>query len=132
MLFRSARRWLLQQKRGSSYVFTSRAGTRYSPNSPTMYEALQRACRRAGVVEHLTWHDLRRTCGCRLLQSHGFPMEDVSQWLGHADIRITQKRYAFLQVSRLQKFLARGTSRGTVEHGITSKALEDQALSVLH
>ena len=56
------------------------AGKPYSETSPYYYEALQTAVRRANKarekaglapMEHVEWHDLRRTCGCRLLQDRG-------------------------------------------------------------
>jgi integrase len=72
-----------------------------------MWEALQKACQRAGIIEHVEWHDLRRTCGCRLLQDHGFSFEEVAKWLGHADVRITQQRYAFLGVDKLHEAIER-------------------------
>jgi integrase len=63
---------------------------------PTNYEALQKAVRRAGhaiatPLEHVEWHDLRRTCGCRLLQDLGFSMEETSRWLGHSSIKVTER-----------------------------------------
>jgi integrase len=91
---------------GAAPVFVTKDGVRYSPNSPTLYEALQKACRRAGVPP-CSWHDLRRTCGCRLLMERHFSMEEVSIWLGHADIKITQKRYAFLKTEKLHQALER-------------------------
>lgn len=87
-------------------LFVTAGGKRYSPNSPTMYEALQKGCRRAGVAR-TSWHDLRRTCGCRLLQEHGLSIQEVSAWLGHADVRITQQRYAFLRIDQLHRALRR-------------------------
>ena len=85
---------------GAVPLFVTGNGKRYSPNSPTMYEALQKACRRAQIAR-ASWHDMRRTCGCRLLQEHDMSFEKVSAWLGHADVRVTQQRYAFLRVEQL-------------------------------
>lgn len=57
-----------------------------------------------------SWHDLRRICGCRLLQgqratelgSHPkLAMEEVSKWLGHSSISVTERHYAFLTVDTL-------------------------------
>jgi integrase len=87
-------------------LFVTKDGERYSPDSPTMWEGLQKGCRRAGVAP-ASWHDLRRTCGCRLLQELGLSIQEVSLWLGHADVRITQQRYAFLRISDLHRALSR-------------------------
>jgi len=93
--------------RTGPYVFSTAQGQRYSLGSPTMWEALQKACRRAGIVEHVEWHDLRRTCGCRLLQDRGFDMAAVSKWLGHSSIKVTERHYAFLTKEELHKAVAR-------------------------
>jgi integrase len=101
---------LLRQMRSaptSTFVFSTLSGERYSPSSPTNYEALQKACRRAGLKEHVAWHDLRRTCGCRLLQNHGLTMVEVSKWLGHSSVLVTERHYAFLDKQALHKALAR-------------------------
>lgn len=49
--------------------------------------------------EHFTAHDLRRTAGCRWLND-GNSMEAVSQALGHSNVIVTQKHYAFLDAEK--------------------------------
>jgi hypothetical protein len=77
-------------------------------NGPTryvhLYKALQRAVDATGIPD-LSWHDLRRTCGCRLLQDHRLSMEVVSMWLGHSSIKVTERHYAFLDVRHLHAAL---------------------------
>lgn len=94
---------------GQVPLFTNNKGERYSPNCSTLYDALQKACRRAGVAR-CSWHDLRRTCGCRLLQERGLSIQEVSLWLGHGDVRITQQRYAFLRIDDLHRAIRRAPS----------------------
>lgn len=72
----------------------------------TMDRGLKAAARRAGISD-LRWHDLRRTCGCRLLQDRGLSIEQVSKWLGHSSIAVTERAYAFLNVEHLHRALAR-------------------------
>lgn len=100
----------------SPYVFTTNQGARYSEGSPYFYEELQKAVRRANKaraakgldpMEHVEWHDLRRTCGCRLLQDRGFSLEEVSKWLGHSSVKVTEKHYAFLRVQELHRAVER-------------------------
>jgi integrase len=79
------------------YVFWHDDGVKYL----RLYRPLQTALKRAGVTDHVQWHDLRRTCGCRLLQDHRMPMEQVSRWLGHSSVAVTEKHYAFLKVDQL-------------------------------
>lgn len=52
-------------------------------------------------IHDVNLHDLRRTCGCRLLQDHKVAMAIVSKWLGHASVVTTEKIYAFLKVENL-------------------------------
>lgn len=100
----------------SLYLFCTDEGNRYSSSSPYFYEELQKAVRRANKtrarkglqpMEHVQWHDLRRTCGCRLLQDRGFSMEEVSKWLGHSSVKVTEKHYAFLRVHELHRAVER-------------------------
>ena len=88
----------LPRSKHSDYVFWHRDGKRYYE----LYRPLQKLCLRAGVAQ-TRFHDLRRTCGVRLLRDHGMSLEEVSKWLGHHDTKITQKVYAFLDVDQLHK-----------------------------
>lgn len=83
-------------------------GARYAQ----MNKGLKGAAKRAGIRE-LTWHDLRRTCGCRLLQDHRMPMERVSRWLGHSSVMVTEKHYAFLEDQHLHDAIMPLTETGT-------------------
>lgn len=66
----------------------------------TMDRGLKAAARRAGIKD-LRWHDLRRTFGCRLLQSGKVSMEQVSKLLGHSSVKVTEASYAFLTIDHL-------------------------------
>ena len=70
------------------------------------YREFQKAVEAAGLSD-LQWHDLRRTCGCRLLQDHKMDMARVSKWLGHSSIKVTEKHYAFLYIDDLELALKR-------------------------
>jgi integrase len=79
----------------SSHVFRHSDGTPLT----TFWRGLVGAARRAGVKD-LTWHDLRRTHGCRLLQDWGWSLEMVRDQLGHASVAQTERAYAFLEVDQ--------------------------------
>ena len=100
---------ILAENTDSPYLFTTYLGDRYSPTSPTMYEALQKACRKSNVP-HCSWHDLRRTCGCRLLQDYGMTMLEVSKWLGHSSVKVTERHYAFLAEDQLREKVRMSTT----------------------
>lgn len=95
----------LRRHYASPYVLHKRNGSRFSNLKPQM----RRLVTLSGI-EMATWHDLRRTCGCRLLQVHKLPMHAVSAWLGHSSTVITETTYAFLRVDDLHA--AVGTVRG--------------------
>jgi integrase len=103
------RAWLEAQPKGLPHlpVFRSRSGRPYSVAGPFMRRALQKGYERAGIKEHVRWHDLRRTCGCRLLQDWHLGFEEVAAWLGHSDVHTTQTHYAFLNVNQLHAAIAR-------------------------
>jgi integrase len=73
------------------------------------YREFQKGIEAAGL-EDVEWHDLRRTCGCRLLQDKGFSLLQVSKWLGHSSVKVTEKHYAFLYVDDLEKQLAKSAN----------------------
>lgn len=63
-------------------------------------KTFQRIAKSVGIMDvHI--HDLRRTCGCRRLQDRRARMEEVSKWLGHASISMTEQAYTFLSVGNL-------------------------------
>ena len=76
-----------------------------------MWRPVKNAARLAGIP-NLTVHDLRRTCGCRLLQDWGFPIGHVSKWLGHATISVTERHYAFLRVDDLHNAVSKHIEAG--------------------
>lgn len=56
----------------------------------------------AGVKKNLTHHVARHTCATTILLSNEVPMEVVSKWLGHTNIKTTQI-YAKITNTYLQK-----------------------------
>lgn len=56
----------------------------------------------AAGLKDVRWHDLRRTCGCRRIQDHGWKLEEVKALLGHSSVVVTEKIYAFLRVEDLE------------------------------
>jgi integrase len=89
-------RELEKLERKGPFVLWHSNGERYTSLSPQFRRAVMRA-----KVKHTGWHDMRRTCGCRLLQDHGMSMERVSKWLGHSSVDVTEKSYAFLEIRHL-------------------------------
>ncbi len=81
----------------SQYVLCHGDGNRYT----TFRKGFGNLVKSAGLVD-IRWHDLRRTCGCRLLQDHRMRMHEVSMWLGHSSIKTTETTYAFLKIDDLK------------------------------
>lgn len=90
----------------SPWIFHRADGRRYSTKSPYIWESFQKIVRNAGL-EDVTLHDLRRTCGCRLLRDRRMSMEEVSKWLGHSSIQVTERVYAFLEIDHLHSAVER-------------------------
>lgn len=123
---------------GKSWVFYRTDGNPYSPKSPYVWESFQKIARNAGV-EGLGIHDLRRTCGCRLLRDRRMSMEEVSKWLGHSSIKVTERVYAFLEIDNLHRAVKRtrrnvvalpqGGNRGDKVSGFSNKSVAQQRIS---
>ncbi len=99
------------------YVFCKEDGSRYL----SRHKGFANIVRRAGLKD-LKPHDLRRTCGCRLLQDLGFRKEDVQKWLGHESFVTTENVYAFLELENLHERTQKSTqgkwTRGMVKEEI--------------
>lgn len=125
---------------GKPWVFHRADGNRYSPKSPYVWESFQKIRKNAGI-EDLTLHDLRRTCGCRLLRDRRMSMEEVSKWLGHSSIKVTERVYAFLEIDHLHQAVERtsgnvvtlpkGDTRVDKVIGFSNKTLAEQRISAL-
>jgi integrase len=88
-------------------------GTRFTQHN----KGLAAAIRRAGIPR-LSWHDLRRTAGCRWLQRDGKSMEEVSILLGHSSVLVTEQRYAFLEGEAVAESLSGRTKTGTWDSAV--------------
>lgn len=123
---------------GKPWVFYRSDGNRYSRTSPYVWDSFKKICRHAGI-DDFTIHDLRRTCGCRLLQDRRMSMEEVSKWLGHSSIKVTERVYAFLDVEHLHRAVQRtsgnvvtlpkGAFEGTERMGFSNKSVAEQRIS---
>jgi integrase len=99
----------------AAYVFGNEVGNEVK-DIKTAWAA---TCRRAGIAD-LHFHDLRRECGSRLLESAGVSLHEVRDWLGHQDVATTNT-YLATTVSKLQetrrKFDLARIGRTSVAHG---------------
>jgi integrase/recombinase XerD len=97
---------LRQQRRHwtSPYVFWKADGSRYS----RFTRGLAGAAKRAGLA-HVRWNDLRRTCGCRLIEQ-GMDIYKVSSLLGHRSVAVTERTYAFLRPEKLNGTVGVGSA----------------------
>ena len=69
-------------------------GTEFNnPITPAKYlKRIKEACRRAGVTP-IRWHDLRHYYASKLLQAYGDDLWRIKNYMGHANIRITEEIY---------------------------------------
>lgn len=74
---------------------------------PITFEGLKSGfarARKAADMEHVTFHDLRRSCGSLMVQA-GVDIYVVSRVLGHSSVEVTQKVYAHLKTEQLRSGL---------------------------
>jgi integrase len=83
------------------YVFGNEAGEQVK----SIKTAWKLACRRGGITG-LCFHDLRRECGSRLLETPGVSLMDARDWLGHASVTMTNT-YLSTTIAKLQSAAAR-------------------------
>lgn len=96
-------KFLRDQTEGKSrtdYVFVKNSGKRWRPSDQA--RRIADACARAAIRPPITFHELRDTFASHLVMG-GVPILTVSQLLGHADVRVTQKHYAHLAPDYLQR-----------------------------
>lgn len=89
------------------YVWVDEAGNRFVHRLKGLKESAKRA-----KIAKLVWHDLRRTCGCRLLQVHGLTKDQVQAWMGHESVQQTERAYAFLEADALQRAVQKSAQDG--------------------
>lgn len=75
----------------TTYVFSSKNDTPLSPRN--ILRDWQKICRKAGLENHHTFHDLRHT-NITLKIAKGIDVKTVSIMAGHADISVTLNTYS--------------------------------------
>lgn len=82
----------------NDYVFKLEDGTPYRPNYISKKHS--QILKKYGF-KHIRFHDLRHSCAS-LLNTQGFTLKDIQEWLGHSDIQTTANTYAHLDIKRKQ------------------------------
>lgn len=94
-----------QGKPKDGYVFPSATGLTqwHQMNSGSVSRTFKKFVREAGLPESVTLHGLRHTCATELLRK-GMPINQVSTFLGHSSVEVTQI-YEHLDETDLKKTL---------------------------
>jgi integrase len=79
-----------------AFVFGNEVGEQQD----SIKTAWRLTCQRAGITD-LHFHDLRRECGSRLIETPGISLVDVRDWLGHKTVDMTNT-YLSTTIGRLQ------------------------------
>lgn len=83
-------------KNGVDFILTRTDGGQWGKDHQS--RRMAEACKAAGIVPPISFHDLRHTYGSALA-SAGVPLQIIADALGHADTRMTSRHYAHLQPS---------------------------------
>lgn len=78
-----------------TYVFVQPNGTQFNNND--MSKRFRLLTPKIGIKRRIRFHDLRHTCGTRLVES-GVLLEAVKEYLGHSSSRTTEKYLHMSQV----------------------------------
>lgn len=99
--------WLNERKRfvKSEYVFVSLEGKTKGKHMShkALSDALKRLTKRAYIDRNVTAHMFRHTSAREWLR-RGMTLEQVSQMLGHTDIRTTKENYARWSKAELEEY----------------------------
>lgn len=81
------------KRNGAELVFPGKAGK--VRDKPSLRRGLRAALKRAGLDEHVRWHDLRHTCASWWVME-GRDIFRLAKMLGHKSVTITEEWYAHL------------------------------------
>lgn len=94
---------LLKEKAKSDnmvgHIFRSENGTPYKPR--IIQRAWRAAQKKAGIENHLRWHDLRHTFGCRMAEA-GVDIHTLATAMDHSQLSTT-RRYSKHSVESLRR-----------------------------
>jgi integrase len=83
----------------NDYIFKQDNGVPFSPQFVTnKFNYLLDYC----GFPHIRFHDLRHSCASQML-SDGYSIVDISKWLGHATVTVTQNIYSHVDNLRKQE-----------------------------
>lgn len=89
------------------------------PISARGIESGFRNAREGAGMAWVTFHDLRRSCATLML-SKGVPMNVISKLLGHSSTRVTEARYAHLQLDAVRAGLDLAFAQGVTQTAAAS------------
>ena len=108
----------------NDYIFKNPNGVPYRPDSLT--RSFKRALARHGLPQ-MRYHDLRHSTAS-ILVDKGWDINDIKEWLGHADISTTANIYA--HISHRKKVSLAKSLNGALSFG-EIKELDTQGISCL-